>query len=83
MDEIRLLGFGDFEENGRNAGRWHPESFKINKSPENQKKERVCFIRGFKFLFNHYYSDYLQKEKIKLLFENENSYSRIVEEVRH
>ena len=79
LDEIRLLGFGDFEEMGGNTGRWQSEPFKIKKSPENQKKQRVCFIRGFKFLFNHYYSDYLQKEKIKLLFENENSYSRIVE----
>ena len=109
LDEIRILGFGDFEEKemGRNVGRWEPESFKTKEAPikpiphsekstERQgeliamaqsaairQEERTRTISSFRFLFGHYYLDYLQKEKIKLLFENENSYSRIVEEVRH
>jgi magnesium-transporting ATPase (P-type) len=36
-------------------------------------------MSSFKFLFGHYYFDLLQEEKIKLLFENENSYSRTLE----
>ena len=105
LGEIRILGFGDFEEEemGINVGRWEPESFKTKEAPikpiphseksiKRQKEllamvqsaairqeERTRTISSFRFLFGHYYLDYLQKEKIKLSFENENYYFRIAE----
>ena len=79
LDEIRLLGFGDFKERDREGEKREPEPYRTGDSVPYSQDQHDQFIRSFKFLYNHYYSDYLQKEKIKLSFENENSYSRIVE----
>ena len=78
LDEIRILGFGDLKEDGRKEKR-EPEPYRTGDSVPYTQDQHDRFIGSFKFLFGHYYSDYLQKNKIKLSFENENSYSRTME----
>jgi hypothetical protein len=79
LNEIRILGFGDFEEKemGINVGRYGPGC--SSEDIAVRQEERIRTMSSFKFLFGHYYFDLLQEEKIKLLFENENSYSRTLE----
>jgi len=79
LDEIRLLGFGDFKERDREGEKREPEPYRTGDSLPYTQTQHDRFMSSFNFLFSHYYSDYLQKQKIKLSFENENSYSRIVE----
>ena len=83
LNEIKVLGFGDLKERDRKGEKRELEPYRTGDIVPYSQDQHDQFIRSFKFLFNRYYSDYLQKEKISLSFENENSYSRIVEEVRH